>query len=412
MLNREAYLCDLQTVDILPMAHAPGDIMSESREQPAEWFRAAVEAAPAAILIVDREGRIVLANRETERQFAYPRDELLGASVELLMPERFRRDHVLQRAEFNAAPAARRMGMGRDLWGRRRDGSEFPAEIGLTPLQTDEGLFVVIAIVDITVRKELEETQRKLNEELEQCVEERTSELAHANEALARSNVELQQFAYIASHDLQTPLRGISGFAQLLHADYHGRLDENAHTYIERIVVEAKRMKALIDDLLTYSRVESRARPFEPIDLGEVFDEAVALLQSSIVDSGGEVTRGDLPIVSGDASQLLHLLQNLIENGLKYHGDQPPRVHVWAEESGGEWTVGVRDNGIGIDPQQHERIFDIFRRLHTQEQYPGTGIGLAVCRRIVARHGGRIWLTSTVGQGSEFLFTLTDGRNP
>jgi len=382
--------------------------MNQRGEPPAEWFRAAVEVAPTAILIADHQGRIVLVNRETERQFGYARDELLGESIEVLVPERFRREHAVQRADFHASPTARPMGTGRDLWGRRRDGSEFPAEIGLTPLETDDGTFVVIAIVDITVRKELEATQRKLNDELEQCVEERTDALARANEALMGSNVELQQFAYIASHDLQTPLRGISGFAQLLQSDYRGRLDETADAYIERIVTEAKRMKALIDDLLTYSRVESRARPFAATNLEQVFAEAVALLEPSIVESQGEVTRGDLPVVAGDASQLLHLLQNLIENALKYHGTQPPRVHVRAERSGREWTVVVRDNGIGIDPQHHERIFEVFRRLHTQEQYPGTGIGLAVCRRIVTRHGGRIWIESAVGQGTEFFFTLKD----
>ncbi len=382
--------------------------MSEKREQPAEWFRAAVEAAPTAMLIVDSQGRIVLSNNEAERQFAYQRDELLGQSVDRLVPDRFRHQHALQRADFHACPAARRMGMGRDLLGRRRDGSEFPAEVGLTPLETDNGLFVVIAIVDITARKELEDAQQKLSDELEQRVAERTSELARANEALERSNVELQQFAYIASHDLQTPLRGISGFAQLLQEDYQGRFDERADTYIERIVVEVKRLKTLIEDLLTYSRVESRARPFEPTDLGRVFDEVVATLEPSIADSRGEVTRGDLPIVAGDASQLAHLLQNLIENALKYHGDEPPRVHVSAKTNGSEWTVAVRDNGIGIDAKHHGRIFEIFRRLHTQEQYPGTGIGLAVCRRIVTRHDGNIWLKSSVGQGSEFFFTLAD----
>lgn len=385
--------------------------MNEKLTQPAEWFQAAVEAAPTAMLIVDSQGRIVLLNKETERQFAYHRDELLGQFVELLVPERFRDQHVLQRADFNACPSARRMGIGRDLLGRRHDGSEFPAEIGLTPLETENGLFVVIAIVDITARKELEDAQLKLNDELEQRVVARTAELTCANEALERSNVELQQFAYIASHDLQTPLRGISGFAQLLKEDYQGRLDASADTYIERIVVEVKRLKTLINDLLTYSRVESRARPFESTDLGRVFDEVVAILESSISDSRGVVTRGDLPLVAGDASQLVPLLQNLIENALKYHGEKPPRVHVSAEKNGSEWTVSVRDNGIGIESKYHERIFEIFRRLHTQEKYPGTGIGLAVCRRIVTRHGGNIWLKSSSSQGSEFFFTLSDVGN-
>ena len=240
------------------------------------------------------------------------------------------------------------------------------------------------------------------NEELQR----HSQELSLAQRELEQSNVDLQQFAYIASHDLQTPLRGIAGFAQFLQRDYQGKLDEKADEYIERIVEGAKRMQQLINDLLTYSRVESRSRSFEPTDLNKVFDDAVAILHSSIQDSGGEVTRAELPTVIADYSQLSQLLQNLIGNGLKYHGDRPPRVHVSAKNGDSEWTVAVRDNGIGIAVKHHERIFEIFRRLHTEQEYPGTGIGLAVCQRIVLRHGGRIWLESEPGKGSTFYFSI------
>ena len=382
--------------------------MIDERQQSMQWFEAAVEAVPIAILLVDSRGQIVFVNAEAERQFCFERGELVGQSIELLVTREYRAEHARQRSEFHTRPETRRMGVGRDLSARRRDGSEFPAEIGLTPLEIEGAAFVVVAVVDITARKELESIQKKLNEELERRVAERTAELARANEALEQSNLELRHFAYIASHDLQTPLRGINGFAQLLQEDYRGRLDPTADDYLERIVLESTRMKSLITDLLTYSRVESRARPFQPTDLNRVADEVIGLLAPSIEDSNGRVTRDDLPVVAGDASQLIHLLQNLIENGLKYHGEEPPHVHVRAVQDGGEWIISVRDNGIGIAPEHHERIFDVFRRLHTQEEYPGTGIGLAVCRRIVARHGGRIWLQSRVGEGSEFLFTLTD----
>jgi light-regulated signal transduction histidine kinase (bacteriophytochrome) len=231
-------------------------------------------------------------------------------------------------------------------------------------------------------------------------------ELARANEALEQSNIELQQFAYVASHDLQSPLRAVSGFAELLEHDYQGKLDEQANKYLEWIVEGTNRMQALIKDLLTFSQVESRAAPFEQTSLNEVFDQVVADLGPSIADSSGQVMRGDLPSVKGDRFQLSQLLHNLIGNALKYRGDLPPCVDVWAENSGSEWTVGVRDNGIGIDAKYHDQVFEIFRRLHTEDEYPGTGIGLAVCRRIVDRHGGRIWVESEYGQGSTFRFTI------
>ncbi len=240
----------------------------------------------------------------------------------------------------------------------------------------------------------------------------RNEELTEAKEALEQSNVELQHFAYVASHDLQTPLRGIAGFAQFLQKDYQGRFDERADDFLVRIVDGAKRMQTLINDLLDYSRVESRSRPFEPVDLNETFEDAVALLRSSIEDTHGEVTRGELPTVVGDRSQISQLLQNLIGNAIKYHGDKPPQVRVSAENKGGRWTIAVRDNGIGIAAKHRESIFEIFRRLHSADKYPGTGIGLAVCRRIVQRHGGNIWFESEPGQGSTFFFTIASRGAP
>jgi PAS domain S-box-containing protein len=348
----------------------------------------------------------VLVNAETEKLFGYHRSELVGQRVEKLVPTRFRVEHPHLRQGFFVSPQARRMGAGRDLFAVRKDGSEFPVEIGLNPIETSEGPFVLSAIVDLTERKRLEDALRDVNQELERRVERRTAELAHSNEALERSNLELMRFAYVASHDLQSPLRSISGFLQLIQRDYAGRLGEEADTWINRVVENTKRMRTLIQDLLAYSRVESTARPFAPTDFREVFDDAIALLEAAIRDTGAQVTCGDLPVVMGDRSQLVQLLQNLIDNGIKYHGPAPPRIHVLAEQSGNEWRFSVHDNGIGIDPKHKERIFEIFQRLHTQQAYPGTGIGLALCRRVVHRHGGRIWVDSHLGRGSVFTFTL------
>ncbi len=242
---------------------------------------------------------------------------------------------------------------------------------------------------------------KQLTATLEERVQERTA-------ALEASNIELQQFAYVASHDLQTPLRGMAGFAHFLKAEYQDQLDETADEYIEQIIESAKRMQQLINDLLVFSRVESPSRPFTAIDLNEVYDDVLTLLRASIDEMRGKVTRSDLPTVVGDGAQLTQLLQNLIGNGMKYSGEQTPEVHVSAEQIDGHWTIAVKDNGIGIEEEYHEKIFEIFRRLHTQEEYAGTGIGLAVCRRIVHRHGGEIWVQSQQGAGTTFYFTISD----
>jgi light-regulated signal transduction histidine kinase (bacteriophytochrome) len=286
----------------------------------------------------------------------------------------------------------------------------------LSPLESAEGILVTAAIRNISARNKSERDKANLRNqatalqaarnELELRVNERTLELAAANEILERSNIELQQFAYIASHDLQSPLRSISGFVQLLKMNYESKLDEQAGVWIRRAVQAIGQMQALIQDLLAYSRVDSRLRPFVPISFLDVFNDTVGLLESSISDAGGRVTCGELPVITGDRSQLVQLMDNLIGNGIKYHGDKTPRVHVSAERNGNEWTFSVRDNGIGIAPEYYERIFEIFQRLHDKKDYPGTGIGLAVCRRIVDGHGGRIWVESGPGQGSTFHFTI------
>ncbi|MDB6054083.1 MAG: hypothetical protein JWN25_1606 [Verrucomicrobiales bacterium] len=234
------------------------------------------------------------------------------------------------------------------------------------------------------------------------------AQLKQSNEALERSNVELAQFAYIASHDLQTPLRNISGFVQLIKVNYADKVDEKGRDWIRRTVQSAEQMHTLIRDVLEYSRVDSRARPFELVSLRDVFNDAVGQLEASIRDAGGEVTCGELPTVMGDRSQLVQMFQNLIGNGLKYHSEKTPQVHVTSQRGCNEWMISISDNGIGIAPRHYERIFEIFKRLHNQQEYPGTGIGLAVCRRVVNRHGGRIWVESESNQGSRFNFTIPE----
>ncbi|MBN1455076.1 MAG: PAS domain S-box protein [Methanomicrobia archaeon] len=252
---------------------------------------------------------------------------------------------------------------------------------------------------DITERKKAEEELQKYHEHLEELVKARTAELE-------RSNAELQQFAYVASHDLQEPLRMISSYLQLLERRYKGRLDADADDFIFYAVDGAKRMQALINDLLAYSRVQTRGKPFEPTDAEQVLNLTLKNLQPAIEESNAKITHDPLPTVIVDEVQLVQVFQNLIGNAIKFRGDEPPRIHISAEKGANEWLFSVSDNGIGIEPQYTDKIFGIFQRLHSAQDYPGTGIGLAVCKRIVERHGGRIWVDSEPGKGSTFYFAI------
>jgi PAS domain S-box-containing protein len=354
-------------------------------------YRGLLEAAPDAMVVVNQAGEIVLVNVQVEKQFGYRRDELVGQKVKNIIPEGFAERLIADATRSTADALAQHIGAGIELSGRRKDGTEFPIEIMLSPLASAEGILVTAAIRNISARKKSEK------------------ELEVANQVLEESNLELKQFAYVASHDLQSPLRSITGFLQLLQQEYQGKLDEQAQDWIRRTVRAVARMQTLIRDLLSYSRVDARSGPLTQIPFLDIVNDALILLESSIRDSGGQVTWGELPIVMGDRSQLVQLLQNLIGNGLAYRSDKPPDIHISAKRSGKDWIFSVRDNGIGIDPKHYDQIFEIFKRLHSQKDHPGTGIGLAVCRRVVNRHGGKIWVESEPGHGSTFHFTIPEG---
>ena len=277
----------------------------------------------------------------------------------------------------------------------------------------------------ILQNRRLEKMREKLvvlNEKLEKMVADRTAalrkEIAERKQAqaalalkaeeLSRSNSDLAQFAYVASHDLQEPLRMVGSYTQLLSKRYKGRLDSDADEFINYAVDGVVRMKALINDLLAYSRVGTRGKELTSTDCEEVIKTTLANLQGSIEENEATVTHSALPVVYGDATQLGQLFQNLIGNAVKFRGDSAPEVHVSAEKDGSEWAFCVRDNGIGIEPDHAERIFEIFQRLHSRTEYPGTGIGLAICKKIVERHGGRIWVESSPGEGCAFHFTIAD----
>jgi predicted ATPase/signal transduction histidine kinase len=266
---------------------------------------------------------------------------------------------------------------------------------------------IAVSLENATLYADLKDTMAKrsqMNAELELRVQERTADLR-------RSNEELEQFAYVASHDLQEPLRKVSSFAELLGAQYKGKLDADADEFIGYMVDGARRMQGLIQHLLAYSRLGRKDQPLASVDSAAVLKQALVNLQGAIEESDALVTSDPLPTVSGDEIQLVQLFQNLIANGIKFRGANKPLIHVRAESNGADWTFSVHDNGIGIDPQFAERIFVIFQRLHTRDQYAGTGIGLAFCKKIIERHGGRIWMESEPGRGTSFCFTLPRSEN-
>ncbi len=245
------------------------------------------------------------------------------------------------------------------------------------------------------------------------AIKDAEEKLLEERNLLARSNAELEQFAYVASHDLQEPLRAVASCVQLLQKRYEGKLDERANEFIAHAVDGTKRMQALIMDLLAYSRVGTRGHAFEAVNLEETLSDALANLTVAISESGAVITRDPLPTLQGDDTQLGQLWQNLIGNAVKFRAEgRAPQIRVTARRNGDEWTFGVADNGIGIEPQYFERVFRVFQRLHTRTRYAGTGIGLAICKKIVERHGGRIWIESQPEEGSTFYFTLPATQRP
>ena len=483
-------------------------------------YRGLLEAAPDAMVVVNPSGEIVLVNLQAERQFGYRRDELIGQKVTNIIPEGFAERLIADGTRTAAEALVQQIGTGLELSGRRKDGSEFPIEIMLSPLESSEGILVTAAIRDITERMRVEDALRRDEErfrlivsnvkdyahimldteglvvswnegaerikgfraeeiigqhfsrfypaedlrdgrpafELEQASKygrfegegwrvrkdgsrflanvvitalrddrgrlrgfgkitrdisaQRESEqnLMKSMRELKRSNDELEQFAYVASHDLQEPLRMVASYTQLLAQRYKGRLDSDADEFIAFAVDGCTRMQRLIQDLLSYSRAGTNIGTLKEISADKALEEALMNLRLSIKESAAVVTHDPLPAIISDDAQLVQLFQNLISNAIKYRGADAPHIHISAAENdSNEWIFSVRDNGLGIDPQYFERIFVLFQRLHGQKEYEGTGIGLAMCKKIVHRLGGRIWVESQASKGSTFYFALPAG---
>jgi hypothetical protein len=356
-----------------------------------ERFRVAVESSPSAVFLVDRGGRIVFANAKSSELFGYRPEEMLGRTVDFLAPPAIRPIHAELRESFFADPAPRWFGAGRDLNAACKDGTLIPVEIGLNPVRTEEGVLVLVSIFDISERKRTEERLRGVAAEL------------------ARSNAELEQFAYVASHDLQEPLRMITSFLDLLERRHGERLDVRGREFIAFARDGARRLHTLVDGLLQYSRAGTGAVEVSTFPSGDALTQAAANLHAAIRESGTEVVAGELPEIESSFSQLVLVFQNLVGNAVKFRGPAAPRVRVSAEHRPHDWLFRVEDNGIGIDLRFGERIFGMFQRLNPREEYPGSGIGLAICKKIVERLGGKIWLEASGASGSTFAFTLPRG---
>ncbi len=475
-----------------------------------------LNSAPDAIIVVDGDGSITMANSRTGKLFGYDAAELLGRSVETLIPERFRSDHRVHRADYLAKPHhLRRMAGTAEVCALRKDGGEFPVEINLSPVEGDDGAAITCAIRDITERKQAEELLRLTQFSVEHAGEaifwarpegslfqvndaacrflgfsrqdllsmtlcdfedggatgngnghtgwnnwknnfnELVANLRHAGamtvetrfrrkdgglfpvevtlnhlefagkeylcafardisarklaeraKELARSNAELEEFSHVVSHDLREPLHNVTGYVKLLAKEYQGKLGAEADDYIRYALDGVNWMHTLIEDLRSYARTTAEKKALEPSDFCSVVTQSIANLSTAIEEHRATVTYEPMPTVAADPCAMTQVFQNLIENALKFRGHEPPGVHVGVERRAGDWVFSVRDNGIGIDPEHSEKIFTIFHRLHSRREYPGSGIGLAICRKIVERHGGRIWVESEPGRGATFSFTI------
>lgn len=355
-------------------------------------FEEVFHSGPDAIIVVNSEGQVIMTNDRVKEVFGYDKDELKGQTIEVLVPGRFKQSHTKHRSGYHQESVVRQMGSGRELLARRKDGSEFFVEISLSPVDVDNEKLVLAAVRDVTEKIQV-------NQQLQQSLS-----------VIEKKNKELEQFAYVASHDLQEPLHTIMSLVRLLSLEYKDRLDGHALEYVRLISQTSERMKALIKDLLDYSRVGQELNR-EKVDCNQLMESVLDDMSALISRNEALVEVGKLPTLHTYATELRQLFQNLVSNAIKFQKPGVrPHIEVRAVLDKGQWQFSVADNGIGIAAEDQEKIFRIFTRLHSRTAYEGTGIGLAQCQKIVDTLGGRIWVESVPDNGSTFYFTIAENQ--
>lgn len=369
---------------------------------PEEPFRALVDVAPQPIVAVDEQQRVVLFNASASEVFGYALEEVLGQPLSMLLPERSRQVHeeVQVPAFVGSGVAVRRMGERREVSGLRKDGTEFPAQVGLSRVRIGERTLLMAVLEDISARRRHEDEIRALNEDLERRVSERTAELEAATK-------ELEGFSYSVSHDLRAPLRAIDGLSRILLDDYAPDLPAEAQRYLDVVRANAQRMGRLVDDLLAFSRLRNAQLNRQLLDLGAAAREVVTELERDVTGREIRFAVGDLPPAFGDHALLRQVFFNLIGNAVKFTRPRSvAEIEVGARDADGDCAYFVRDNGVGFDMEYAGKMFGVFQRLHRDDEFEGTGVGLAIVQNIVARHGGRVWAEATVDRGATIFFTL------
>jgi PAS domain S-box-containing protein len=375
----------------------------EAFNQSQKLLQDIINGFPSIIFVKDIEGRFLIINNKLEELLGIKNEEIRGKTdYDLFTKE------IAEYYRFNDQKVI-----------EERRAIHFEEEADLIdghhtfiankfPLFDNNGKPYGVGSIstDITERKLLEEKLKEAHDNLEQKVQERTEELLKSNIELKRSNEELERFAYVSSHDLQEPLRMVTLYSQLLERRYKDNLDSDADDFIGYIIEGAHRMRQLIDDLLEYSRVNSQTVEFEKVNLEKVLDVVLHNLAISIAENNVTISHEPLPDVFADKNQLIQVFQNLISNAIKFHGNNPPEINIAVQKDKKEMIFAISDNGIGIKPEHQKQIFEVFKRLHTREQHPGTGIGLSITQKIINHHGGRIWVESKLGKGSIFYFTI------
>ena len=390
----------------------------ETLRQSQEMFEGLFQSSPDAIVTVGQQGKIMRVNTQVEEMFGYSGEELTGQPVEILIPERFRAAHPAFRREYQAAPQRRPMGKSLNLYGLRKNRTEFPVDIMLSPLKMEEGWLTIAVVRDVTEHKQAEEILQRAKEELEQRVAERTAELAEVNADLERRVAErtirleetireLEAFAYSVAHDLRAPLRHVSGFAQILVDEYASNLGPEARGYLQRVHESAGHMGRLVDDLLSLSRIGRQDLALRPTPLKTLVDSAMADLDSECAKREIEWTIGDLPAVTCDPGLMKQVFVNLLSNAIKYTRLRAPaRIEIGTMNAGPETVIFVRDNGAGFDMRYSKKLFGVFQRLHASKDFEGTGVGLAIVHRVLHKHGWRVWAEAELNHGATFFFTV------